>query len=581
MLFGIVVFTQGCAFSNEGAIDFRKAEIPTAEEINQSAEGMEGPYTKIWKQDTQLSEEGLLEKGSTVTVVLRQAFIKDFFELLPNPARRFEVNGEIAIIAQVFEYSDAEDGSGFDFSPQSIENGRVIYYSSDVARGQYLNFDDLLVYGPTKYNGSPLGIVIHVLELDVKTEQGRALMSTIAELGSTVSPGLATNLGILNTLGATLLDTNQNDTEYRFVNVLHPATAGTNQNISVLEAGDLIFIREDHRRQDTDWKNLRFDNNTAKLYKVNDDSDNIDEPYKDNSYLVLQVQKDSRAEYVDLNQQSFGDLLENLEAIDAANADAINRFKVEAGKILRDSITKKAQEANFGEMKVLVSQFGGELKQRDALLEKDTVASADAKITSTDAELVAAQLTLAQFEAANDTPGPKLEEQKILVKEKSKELNALKSHKKLLIFSTNKAKIIAETIHSEIQRAISELSPKKVVEDSADTGASTAGQTKSADTTNTDNNGQADSESTVQNAETGEAEEAKATEAVPAQSKTPKQDGAEPISGRLTKVQIEYIIKQLRTLTIPYGTSIELLTYDNFGSKLSSLDEFYKLYNLN
>ena len=531
----IVQILYGCAFSNEGAISFRKASPPTGNEITQSESDMTGPYSKVWKQDTRLSPEKALVKDSTITLVLRSAFIKDFFEKWANPIRKFQVNGEIAIVAHVFEYTDEKGGPGFNFSSKGLDQGRVIYYSSDVARGQHLNFDDLLIYGPTQYNGRPLGIMIQVLEIDAKSEQNKALLSTLASIGATLSPGMATNLGILDSLGAALMSTSQNDTEYRYFNVLHPATAGQNQNISVLEATDYVFIREERRRQNTDWNNLRLDQNEGVLYYDEVSPENPSEKirYKENSYLVVQVQKDSREEHVDLNQQTFGELIDDLQTQDENNAELIRQFREQTIEKLNQKITEKAQKTKFSQLKVLVSQFGNELRTRDEAKNSLATAMLNAEVVNKTEDWKDGNLWKPISETRGGVP--------VVLTAKGTPKGVLQlfgisdQPSNTAAYSQNKLKITSYSLHTEILEAITVLEKNAQANDDVAT----------------------------------------------ADGKKPDKDSQNIKINPLSESQIRYLLRELRLLAVPYGQDdANSLTFENFKTKIADVKGFNKIFNL-
>ena len=134
-----------------------------------------------------MSENGTFVGGDSLSVHLRTAYIKDFAEIA-NPLRVFtrmglKANGEIAIVANAFEMNT---GKELDFA--DTKSGRLVFYSDDVLKGQFLNFNNMPIYGPIKYNGAPFAFRATIFELDISSEQAKALLGTVAQAGSMAYP---------------------------------------------------------------------------------------------------------------------------------------------------------------------------------------------------------------------------------------------------------------------------------------------------------------------------------------------------------------------------------------------------------
>ena len=159
----LALAVSGCALSDEGAVDYRRGDIkqaatPGRKDLYQTR-ALKGKNLKTDLQNAKFS------KMDSVSINIQQAFIRDCFDLALNPLRGFRKNCEIAIIANVFEFGN---GADFNFSEEGLKDGRIVFYSGDVYPGQFLNFNNLPVYGPIQYSGNPLGIMFAIVEIDAE-----------------------------------------------------------------------------------------------------------------------------------------------------------------------------------------------------------------------------------------------------------------------------------------------------------------------------------------------------------------------------------------------------------------------------
>ena len=254
----------GCAYKNEGAIDYRKAAPTSSTETSSNSNKNDYVFTK--KFDTSPLQDNIIAQDDTISIFLNHACIASFHEL-PN-ITKFEskktTRGEIAIVAKVTEMKTS---SSMDFSSKASDSGRLVYYNDDVRRHQPLNLSFLPIYGPQKYNGNPLAIQLYILELDeADTEQFSGLLKTMASLGTAANPAAAPLLGVLEKLGTAFLQSNWNDVIFRYNFVLLPG-AGNTGNIPypVLEAGNYVLVRKDNRQSEPDWSHMTFDKGTGQV----------------------------------------------------------------------------------------------------------------------------------------------------------------------------------------------------------------------------------------------------------------------------------------------------------------------------
>lgn len=267
----------GCSISDEGATDFRA--IGSSGELQKNF--VPSPATRA------------IEPGTPLLITLKTAYIKDFTEFFGNPFRMDAgPNGEIAIVANVFE----DDGAtALDFGPAGLQNARVVFYSDDVHKGQFLNFHGLPLYGPLTYRGFPVVIDLYVIDLDRPGPQLRQILSNLAKLGSIAYPPGTPIAGALAQLAGTLITDDQDDKAFHFTLVQRPAGGAPGVPYSVLEAGHVVFVREQARSNTTDWTKLRLNTHAGVLVKdsapacINSAAPPPGCLYRDNTYLVVEV----------------------------------------------------------------------------------------------------------------------------------------------------------------------------------------------------------------------------------------------------------------------------------------------------
>ena len=365
----------GCAVSNEGAVDYRKAEIlrPATGappiRIAEIAPGAGPEDTVVQAQAPQTSigpvaparlyrqalrgddPDALIENQDSISIHLRTAFLKNFEALLGHPRRGFRPNGEIAIVVKAFEFGNGKD---FKFGPDAVRDGRLVFYSPDVEKGQLLNFNNLPVYGPISYHGNPIGIDISVIEIDADDAQISALLGTLATFGAQAYPPAAPVLPVLNALGKALLNGDVNDTEMRFTLMLDPGAGYAGVSHPTVEAGDYVFVKEDDRLATTPWHELEVDTNTGRVYRNGS-------AYLDNTYLTFQINKNLSSTEIDLAENKFGEFLDELDKKDVERAEQLRPFLAELEKLG----FARVQTRQFGEAKDLLTDWQNARREGD------------------------------------------------------------------------------------------------------------------------------------------------------------------------------------------------------------------------
>jgi hypothetical protein len=297
-----------------------------------------------------ISKDGMFKKNDSLSIHLRTAYIKHFSEW-PSYWRMttrtgVTYNGEIAIVANAFEMAT---GKELDF--KNMEAGRLVFFSDDVQKGQPLNLNNIPIYGPITYNGAPVAFRISIFELDIVSEQAKAIIGLIAKAGSVAYPPASPILGMLNGLGNGLVSGEQNDTEFRYTMVLDPRGGSEDLNHFVLEVGNYVFIRMEKRTKEVPWDKLALDENKGIVYWKNETIENgKKKPYTENTYLIVEINKDTSSINIDLSEDSYTGLLDALKDKDAKKAASI--------KLMTAAVTKalvpRTQMINFNTEKDLL-----------------------------------------------------------------------------------------------------------------------------------------------------------------------------------------------------------------------------------
>lgn len=269
----LVAILAGCAISDEGEIDVRIVPINIAEKSNPELHELFYPKQK--------EDERPFEAGDLLSLHLIYGHVASFDEgaLIPSELsyiagralafRAPRVKGEIVIASRVFDFTGQGEG---DFNNSSDSDaGRVVFYSDDVLKNQGLNFRNLPIYGPVEYTASPLALRLEARELDTNSKEEKALLTSLATLGSTAYAPLSPALSVLDEVGSTFIDAQPTSTRFFQMSMVLDAGEGGNQNHLQLRPGYLIFVKNRKRDGKFDWSTLTFCPSEGKLFKVNPD----------------------------------------------------------------------------------------------------------------------------------------------------------------------------------------------------------------------------------------------------------------------------------------------------------------------
>jgi hypothetical protein len=240
----------------------------------QSAQG--GADEKLYSTFSGTALPGdLIASGENYSINLISAFVCGFRETIfsveafdtsnggATPCRAVDgpdaarIRGELAIFANAVEQKGA--GTVSTNYQESVRGGRLVYYGEDVRKsGQLLNFRNLPLAGPIRYEGGPVNVSLSMVELDqAENEQVRGLLTKLQDLGASSAfyPSSAA-LSLLNGLGDSLLKENLDDVEFAFQLRLDPAmtVVPTDPKPKVrrspLREGYIAIVRHENRSQD-------------------------------------------------------------------------------------------------------------------------------------------------------------------------------------------------------------------------------------------------------------------------------------------------------------------------------------------
>lgn len=362
-----IVWLDGCAISNEGAIDYRKAElIKPASDAQKAVSTGTGSslndtplYPAILARKDFNAEAGdaVIENMDKVSIRLREGFLSGCNDKpISNPARMlgrgewwqvntiFWRNCEIAILFRAFEISEESD---FNFKPGAHRDARLVYFSHDVQPGQFFNLHNLPVYGPLDYSGKPIGIEIFIIEVDTEDNEIFTLLKSLAAVGAKSYAPSSPVLGILDKVGGTLTSGGTDDIEYRYMMVLDPPGGYKGTVYAAAEAGDYVFIRREDRKSVPEWSQLVLDHNTGRVWKKKN-ANNAYELYRDDTYLTVQILKNAGTDDVVLAQNTYGAFRDALQAEEqkqtAKLAEELNQLVINRVRIKNFNRAQKLYE---------------------------------------------------------------------------------------------------------------------------------------------------------------------------------------------------------------------------------------------
>ncbi len=321
-----LIFFSGCTHLNEGSVDFRVSppEVSASHKNGIPDKTDKGVFeTRYFYSDD--STEKPIQTNESLSIQMLQAFICDFHEgsfseVITWIPAQFQKNssscqggwhktrGEIVVIANAFE----RNGSNSVTHDNSAKNkGRVIYYNEDVREsGQMLNFSNMPLYGPKKYEGNPFYLRLWVLDLDEDEDsKTKGMLKSLSSAGAVAYPPAAPALGILNSIGGTLLSGPSNDTELQYQTEFDAPGGHIDLTKQPLIPGYYAMVRMEERHETAPWEHLIIDKRTGQLNYCQDTNDvknlTFDKcvVYKKETWLTFKIDKNKPSFKLDAGQK--------------------------------------------------------------------------------------------------------------------------------------------------------------------------------------------------------------------------------------------------------------------------------------
>jgi hypothetical protein len=354
---------SGCGTLNMGQSSYYQISPPLLESSsnmscnNMLVENRNGLVKRFYNPNEVKGKK--IEKGDSIYISMLYSQFVGLSEGFQYSLMGEKAKAEIVILANVKEYDGATD-----FSNNSVDDARVIYYSDGVrVKGQPLNFTSIPVYGPYKYNGGLISIQLYVLEQDAEeSKQFSSVLNKLASLGSLAYPQNSDLLGVLNDLGDSLISSSStDDKEFSHFLVLHPSDGVENIQQATLQVGNFVIIKDDHPNNypnsyPNDYSNDSFHYEDAIMvydhenYCLNDSDGRLyvkkGDKYSlvdDKSYITFQVNKG----YYDIaknleSQQTYSELLNS-------QIDLINKNESIFNAGLSEVLKKTEQDEYYNE----------------------------------------------------------------------------------------------------------------------------------------------------------------------------------------------------------------------------------------
>jgi hypothetical protein len=355
----VLCLPWAAASTDVGSVDFFRVQAPSA-----PADGdclpLEGKFSSVGSARA----HAVLE-GDFYEVVLKGVHIdNDYFrgDGLFSPD-----SVQLALVVRASEMSQTASENGVDrFGPASAEAGRVVYYSSDVRKGQFLNFGQITIAGPVRYGGAPVMISVFAIEVDSKGDNQKisALFGTLAALGKSVTTPLAPAFSVLETLGTSLINGNRDDLMMRFdTDARSLINARSDLTAIFLRYGDYIIVREQIRDAPTDITRLRYKPSARTVY-----TGTGCQPGSEfrRSYGIVQINKSDRVAFA--QQQQFSALRASIDADSVNDAETLSTAAKTLAASLDSEAAYKRLNATLAAVEPADAQHPPTARQRDDLV---------------------------------------------------------------------------------------------------------------------------------------------------------------------------------------------------------------------
>lgn len=408
LLFTPVVGLSGCAQLNEGSVDHRwaMAQVPPVKpaprqqggEVPPSGSEATPPYTyqpasqPSHADPSHQSPEPMrsleykffespgasaIKAGQPLTLTLETAFIRGFQEGFTDK------RGEFVVLANVRELGK---GTTIAYGQEAEKGARVVYYTGDLRQheggqnGQFLSMVSLPLYGPITYEGTPVLVEMHAVEIDqAQSDTIKALLGGLAKAGQMIYPPASPALGILERVGSHMLAGAQNDKEFRNHPMLYPFRDGDGSTHSFLQEGDIVIVKRGNERfgllsfrgreeSPIQWDHLRLNMSNKRLYTKTRDPNTFEE-YRDHTYFVINV----TTQYPSVTEDVANALYENFGAfLKALKQKPEVPYEDTLKEMLRELQRLRRVSEAEGDLHKLASSAAGPIEKtfaRDRLLD--------------------------------------------------------------------------------------------------------------------------------------------------------------------------------------------------------------------
>jgi len=307
----------GCTVYTEGESEYRRVNSAGVRDPKSDFISLDERYLLPGVDDPQAIDP----ETDGIHVNLRQVFIKEVTDWPSRGVTRlFNNTAEIAILANVYQGNDATKSLAF--TRGEAQQGTLVFFSPDVAEGQFLNLSNVSLFGPQDYHGQGLVVQLFIMEMDFMSDGTKALMKTLAQAGidygAAAHPAAALAAPMLKELGSALINGNHDDVILTYSFVLSPLLSSGTSTVATapLLEGEYVILRDDDRNGAIDPmicseqalttavdNCLAYDRGKGRLVDVGTGAE-----YRGSTYMVVSVERTDRGR-TELKKRAFSELL--------------------------------------------------------------------------------------------------------------------------------------------------------------------------------------------------------------------------------------------------------------------------------
>lgn len=261
-LVSAIVLLSACStFTYEGAGDHRFVRL----------EDKKPEFAHKFSASAAVTDAQPFTRHDPVSIYLKNAYFAwcppHFMEQLSAELRNGKPKCRIAVVVNVGPKLEQVVDRGGPDNP-----GRIVFYSRDIQRFQFINQSFGPVYSNTSWDGNDLTLDVTILQMpEEDNARTDALLKVLAGLGSSpfVSLGGQQLLSALNRVGSAFVQASAKDSVIGYYRATllnkNPDSAAA---VPILREGDLILVRaHDDTRETIDWQNYIYDESVGKLFQ--------------------------------------------------------------------------------------------------------------------------------------------------------------------------------------------------------------------------------------------------------------------------------------------------------------------------